>query len=431
MSEIKDNNVDPEKNINDTEFKEIKEETVKEADEISEALSDKDDCGFDSDNNVNEIADLEQCEEISCLEDNKEASSENVGKESNRQNLEDNSIINVGENDAEFEFQNTIESDESSLETKQELSDSTDDESIDNSRQSDDKIDSSKDKEEVKSSEEIIDNADSEKFDINQYLEQIEDDVIEYGSRILDYKAWEIKFQKLNRDVKKTCNNVSTSVEEFICEMNHVLDELEESDRKKIENRIKGINMINKMGLNVMSNSLSRISQVETMHFENDKIISNISGKCEDEIRNIMNENYNTITNVASEKSKLINKYFTFIENSILPIIDGIDSGISFVENSPNEIIKRDILPQYIKLRNIFDSFLEECGISKVNVKVNGTIDFSFVEVLDVEETNDITLDEKIESVIRNGYEYKEDIYGIGHNHVLRQAQIVAYKAVK
>ena len=29
MSEIKDNNVDPEKNINDTEFKEIKEETAK------------------------------------------------------------------------------------------------------------------------------------------------------------------------------------------------------------------------------------------------------------------------------------------------------------------------------------------------------------------------------------------------------------------
>ena len=64
MGEIKDNNVDPEKNINYTEFKEIKEETVKEADEISEALSDKDDCGFDSDNNVNEIADSEQCGEL-------------------------------------------------------------------------------------------------------------------------------------------------------------------------------------------------------------------------------------------------------------------------------------------------------------------------------------------------------------------------------
>ncbi|WP_294406958.1 hypothetical protein [uncultured Clostridium sp.] len=427
MGEIKDNNVDPEKNINDAEFKEIKEETVKETDESSEISADKDNCNSDLDNNTNEIADSEKCEEISCSEDNKEVGSEDLKEESDEQNSEYNSIVNIVENEGE----NNIKSGEISSETEQEICDLKNDQSIDDSDQPNDEIESLDDKKELDSYEKDMDNADLEKFDMNQYLEQIEDDVIDYRTKVLGYKAWEIKFQKLNRDVKKVFNNVSTSVEEFICKMNNVLDGLEEADKKKIENRIKGINMIKKMGINVMSNSLSRISQMETVHFENDKIISEISGKCEDEIRSIMNENYSSITNVSSEKSKLVNKYFAFIENSILPIIDGIDSGISFVENSPNEIIKRDILPQYIKLREIFDSFLEECGISKVDVKVHGNIDFSFVEVLDVEETSDINLDEKIESVIRNGYEYKEDIYGTGHNHVLRQAQIVAYKAAR
>lgn len=430
MGEIKDNNVDPEKNINDAEFKEIKEEAAKNIDESNKISSDGYDNSSDLNNNINESADSEQCEEISCSEDNKEVNSEGVEKDLDVQNSEDNSIINVDENKAESEERNIIESDEILLETVEEVSDLRDNELIDNCGKSDDELDFSDNKEELDSTEESKDNIDSEKFDINQYLEQIEDDIIDYRTKVLGYKSWEIKFQKLNRDVKKTFNNVSASVEEFVCKMNDVLDDLEEADKKKIENRIKGINMINKMGINVMSNSLNRISQMETIHFENDKIISDIDGKCEDEIRNIMNENYSTITSISSEKSKLINKYFAFIENSILPIIDGIDSGISFVENSPNEIIKRDILPQYIKLRSIFDSFLEECGINKVNVKIHGSIDFAFVEVLDVEETSDISLDEKIESVIRNGYEYKEDIYGTGHNHVLRQAQIVAYKAV-
>ena len=93
-------------------------------------------------------------------------------------------------------------------------------------------------------------------------------------------------------------------------------------------------------------------------------------------------------------------------------------------------MIKKEILPQYIELRKIFDEFLNICGISRIDIKVKDDVDFSFVEVLDIEETNDMSLDEKVESVIRNGYEYKEDIYGIGHNHVLRQAQIVAFKSI-
>ena len=272
---------------------------------------------------------------------------------------------------------------------------------------------------------------DSQELDLHAYIEQTAEDKIVYDRNIEAYNDWKLKINKLVIDTEETFENIKINIESFISEIEIILESLDSDNKKIIENRIKGINMINKMCRNVLStNSLNKISQLEMKEFENNKIVDAFNDKSEDEMRFIMNENYSFITEVSAEKSNLINKYFGFIENSILPIIDGIDSGISFAENSSAEIVKEKILPQYIKLRSIFDGFLEKCKISRIDVKVNDDIDFEFVEVLDVEKTDNPELDEKIESVIRDGYEYMEDIYDVGHNHVLRLAQVIGIKSV-
>ena len=386
MSGIKDDNLNIRKNIEDLETRERKEETSEYSMESSEELPNVEVSNENLVHTDSEVLSTEIGEEVSCTKNNNENSVSNDGK------IEE-------KNDEEFlveSCENTSESDEyRNIE-----------------------------------SQEILSEAVEEKFDLCAYIEQIADDKITYDRNVWAYNDWKLKINELVRNTEKTLDNVNLSIESFINKINKVLENLSLEDKKVIENRIKGINMINKMSKNVMSNVLHKISQIEIKKFEDDKIIDDLSNKHEDEIRSIMNENYNIITNVSSEKSNLVNKYFAFIENSILPIIDGIDSGISFVESSSNEMIKKEILPQYIELRKIFDEFLNICGISRIDIKVKDDVDFSFVEVLDIEETNDMSLDEKVESVIRNGYEYKEDIYGVGHNHVLRQAQIVAFKSI-
>lgn len=267
-------------------------------------------------------------------------------------------------------------------------------------------------------------------LDLNLYKEQIYDDKIAYDRNVWSYNDWRLKINELIRNSKKAFDNVHLSIENFNNHMkeNYRVDTLE--DNKLIENRIKGINMIDKMSRNVLSNGINKIIQIDIMQFNENQIRDDLIDKNENEIRNIMNENYNIITSVSAERSNLINKYFEFIQNSILPIIDGINSGINFIKNASNEVLKQDIFSEYLELKGLFDKFLDECEIKEIDINVNDAIDFEFAEVLDIEETEDPSLDEKVESVIRNGYEYREDVYGTGHNYVLRQAQVIAFKLI-
>lgn len=257
---------------------------------------------------------------------------------------------------------------------------------------------------------------------------KIEEDDVTYERNLVTYKDWFVKGKELVLKSKKTFDSINFIVETFNEQIAKKIEELNAEDKRLIENRVKGINMINKMSKNSINNGLSRLSDTEEADFSNIKIIKEFDNKNEDELRLILNQNYSNIVHVESEKLNLINKYFNFIEGSLLPIIDGVESGISFVKSSKNEIIENEILPIYMELKKSFDELLDSININKVELELKTKIDFAYTEVLDIQETEDNNLDETIESVVRNGYEYSKDIYGIGHNHIIRGAQIVAYK---
>lgn len=264
--------------------------------------------------------------------------------------------------------------------------------------------------------------------ELNKYKYQIEEDVLSYEKKVLSYKEWALREKELLLKSKKTFDRINLIVEKFNEDISIKSEQLNDEDKKLVENRIKGINMINKMSKNAINNGISKLSERQVVDFNDIRIINDIDNKDKDEVRAILNENYSNITRVESQKSNLINSYLNFIEGNILSILDGVESGISFVENSTKDSIRNEVLPIYMELKMCLDELLLSINIRKIEVGVKTKIDFSYVEVLDIEDTEDESLDETIESVIRNGYEYLEDIYGVGHNHILRQAQIVACK---
>ncbi|WML36900.1 hypothetical protein [Clostridium sp. OS1-26] len=258
---------------------------------------------------------------------------------------------------------------------------------------------------------------------------QIQKDNLIYERNLLEYKDWFLKGKEMLLKSMKTFDNINFIVEKFNQEISKKLEILSDEEKRLIENRTKGINMINKMSKNSINNSLSKLLDEGELDFSNIKIVNELDNKNEEEIRMILNQNYSNISRVESEKLNLINKYFNFIEGNLLSIIDGIESGISFVKSSTNEIIENVILPTYMELKKCFDELLTSINVNKIEIAIKTKINFSYTEVLDIQETEDGNLDETIESVVRDGYEYSKDIYEIGHNHIIRQAQIVAYKS--
>lgn len=278
------------------------------------------------------------------------------------------------------------------------------------------------------SKEKVINEQLNEDNLIDKYKYQIEEDILVYERNLLTYKDWVLKGKELVLKSMKTFDNINFIIEKFNEEISKKLEVLNDEDKKLIENRVKGINMINKMSKNSINNGLNKLSDKEEVDFSNIKIVNEFDNKNEDEIRLILNQNYSNISHVESEKLNLISKYFNYIEGNLLPIIDGVESGISFVKSSTNEIIENEILPIYMELKKSFHELLASININKIELKLKTKIDFTYTEVLDIQETEEDNLDETIESIVRNGYEYCKDIYGVGHNHIIRQAQIVAYK---
>ena len=255
MSGIKDDNLNIRKNIEDLETRERKEETSEYSMESSEELPNVEVSNENLVHTDSEVLSTEIGEEVSCTKNNNENSVSNDGK------IEE-------KNDEEFlveSCENTSESDEyRNIE-----------------------------------SQEILSEAVEEKVDLCAYIEQIADDKITYDRHVWAYNDWKLKINELVRNTEKTLDNVNLSIESFINKINKVLENVSLEDKKVIENRIKGINMINKMSKNVMSNVLHKISQIEIKKFEDDKIIDDLSNKHEDEIRSIMNENYNIIIQLS------------------------------------------------------------------------------------------------------------------------------------
>lgn len=339
--------------------------------------------------------------------------------ENNTQNEEEQSKNTESCNNEEVKFE---------YDRKKQISKNEDEVTMEDKEESAKDIKIIEEVEAVTNEEKVNDENVESKDDLHKYKYQIEEDIIAYERNVVSYKEWDVNRKELVLISKKTFDKVNSIIEKFNEEISKKLVKLSDEDKKLIENRIKGINMINKMSKNVLNNGMSKLSEKEILDFSNIGISNDINNKEENEIRIILNENYSIITYVESQKSNLINIYFNFVEGNLLPIIDGIESGISFVKSSIKEIIKSEVLPIYMQLKMCFEQLLLSINVIKIEINLKTKIDFSYCEVLDIEETEDEYLDETIESVVRNGYEYSKDIYGVGHNHIIRQAQIVVYK---
>lgn len=391
----------------------IDNEIVKNKDEIQAEDKQQIKC----EDNINVQEESCECEEKVYLDKKEEVSIDNQ--------IEKNDDKFTAENNQETQFEDKKEQ---SILNNEVLEDNNkiDLEEKDESKTKEDiEIIIDDDKEKVKE-EEL-----NSKYNLNDYKDQIEKDIIVYERNLLNYKQWALDGKELVLNSKKTFNKIELLVEKFNKEISIKLEELNDEDKKLVENRIKGINMINKMSKNAINNRTNKLLEMINQDFNNMSIISDINNKDEDEVRSILNENYSNIAYIESKKSNLIDTYFSFIEGNLFPILDGVESGISFVKNSTKEIIQNKILPVYIELKKYFDELLVSINVKKMEVELKTKIDFSCIEVLDIEDTEDENLDETIESVIRSGYEYLKDVYRVGHNHVLRQAQIVAYKYKK
>lgn len=263
-------------------------------------------------------------------------------------------------------------------------------------------------------------------IDKKAYLCKLEEDCILYGRAKINYVEWHQRHKEIALEFKK----LLLEVEAYLEIINKDLEEkkIEEQDKKIFDNRVKGINMIGRMIRNVMKLIEEKITKINIIEFEPIKSINYIEDTSICEIEEILNHNYNIISNINKEKDYLIKEYFKLIEINILPISDGIYSGITFIGNSKNESINNIILPIYESLEKSVREFLSRIKVKNIKVKKYDSLNFNFHEVIDIEITNELVYDEKIESIVREGYEYLEDIYNTGINHSIREAQVVAYK---
>ena len=114
----------------------------------------------------------------------------------------------------------------------------------------------------------------------------------------------------------------------------------------------------------------------------------------------------------------------------LLPIIDGIEAGISFIESSNECILIKKTLAVYKEIEAIYRELLIYFGIKKIKVRKKETVNFDFMDMIDIEETNDIDLDMKIESIVESGYGYfeVEDLSQLVR--VIRRARVIVYKYI-
>lgn len=252
----------------------------------------------------------------------------------------------------------------------------------------------------------------------------------EYHSQYDRYELWALRC----RDLAKEISELMASVENTLIQFNKTYEEAmtenyDEATNKFIRNRIKGIELIGKM-LGKLGPSLEKLNEIpklELLSFDYD--VDRLSIMELKELKELENNCYNTLSDLKSSTEKLIRDYFKFINNNILNIADGIESGLSFMgKKKLDNKAAKTIEHIYISLDLSFSSLFEKLQISKIEVKKGDEVDFKYHEVFDVEETEDKEKDEKICDEMRRGYTYYKPLFGMDYNYVLRPAQVIVYK---
>ncbi|MFL0198361.1 hypothetical protein ACJDU8_22755 [Clostridium sp. WILCCON 0269] len=263
---------------------------------------------------------------------------------------------------------------------------------------------------------------------IKIYKEQLQNDDIAYEKSLLEYKTWIVKNKELIIYLEKNCMDISSIIEEFNVSIEHKIDILEGEDKELLKNRLKGINMINKMCKNMLNMGLNKVKNIEEKTYDKLCIIEDFQKLTKEQITNVFNLNYNIITSIRNEKDSIVRAYFKFINSQLLPIIDGVDSGIQYLNTNNVTALKYIISDIYGDMDKVLKELLENIKIREIKTSKAENINFNLHQAIDIEHTQKEELDETVAEVIRKGYEYLEDIYNTGSNYIIRQVQVIAYK---
>ena len=233
-----------------------------------------------------------------------------------------------------------------------------------------------------------------------------------------DIETKEEKEAKIKEWIYKLKSNIAKS-EEYFNKADEIIDkfnenlfieELDEKEKKLLLNRSKSLSLIKKMNKNAIDESLINILKNEDIKLNNEEIYD--------------------IKYLEKKKEEYSKNCFDFLMFYLIPIIDGIEAGISFIESSNECILIKKTLAVYKEIEAIYRELLIYFGIKKIKVRKKETVNFDFMDMIDIEETNDIDLDMKIESIVESGYGYfeVEDLSQLVR--VIRRARVIVYKYI-
>lgn len=227
-------------------------------------------------------------------------------------------------------------------------------------------------------------------------------------------KEWIYKLKSNIDKSKEYFNKVDEIIDKF--NENLFVEELDEKEKKLLLNRSKSLSLIKKMNKNAIDKSLIHILQNEE---------GNILSK---DVKINAEEIYN-IEYLEKKKEEYAKRCFDFLMFYLFPIIDGIEAGINFIESS-NKCILKKTLDVYKEIEALYIELLTYFGIKKVKVRKKEDVNLDFMDMIDIEETNDIDLDMKIESIVESGYGYFEGEDLSQLVRVIRRPRVIVYKYI-
>lgn len=253
----------------------------------------------------------------------------------------------------------------------------------------------------------------------------------QYGVLIKEYKRWHKKIKNMPEQLENISEVINKSITTFQQKYEDEIKAIDDTRKKFSKGRSQGIYIISRMLYNAKKN-------IDTMFGKEEyempvlQKLEDVIQKTDDEIYKISNSNYDKITILTNKKNELIENYFGFVNSEILNIIDGIISGIRFLENAHLDEKEKNITSiiedEYIELLEYMEMFLQSIGINRIQVKKSDIYNINLHEVFDIEKTEKITLDGKIFKIIKYGYQYNEEICNTLVNHIVRPVSVVIYK---
>ncbi len=236
----------------------------------------------------------------------------------------------------------------------------------------------------------------------------VEEDIETREEKEAKIKEWIYKLKSNIDKSKEYFNKADEIIDKF--NENLFIEELDEKEKKLLLNRNKSLSLIKKMNKNAIDESLINILKNEDIKLNNEEIYD--------------------IKYLEKKKEEYSKNCFDFLMFYLIPIIDGIEAGISFIESSNECILIKKTLDIYIEIETLYMELLTYFGIKKVKVRKKETVNFDFMDIIDIEETNDIDLDMKIESIVESGYGYFEGEDLSQLVRVIRRPRVIVYKYI-